>query len=143
MKGLEVLNVINDSCIAQDIVDATAVVSSSMVKSIILLIVHKFKILLFTKLFKLQSVLICSSITAKTYDLGIKVASDDGPAINCAYKAIQLLEKLGGSLLLIFGRCINTNKVGVIIYSNGYDSILKVRSSEWVFQSAILDLLLY
>ena len=142
MKGLEVLNVINDSCIAQDIVDATAVVSSSMVKSIILLIVHKFKILLFTKLFKLQSVLICSSITAKTYDLGIKVASDDGPAINCAYKAIQLLEK-GGSLLLIFGRCINTNKVGVIIYSNGCDSILKVRSSEWVFQSAILDLLLY
>lgn len=82
IEGLKVLDIIDYALIAQYVVNATTVISGSMVEGVELFVIHKFKVFIFAKLFKSKSVLISSEIAAETYNLCVKVTSYDGSAIH-------------------------------------------------------------
>ena len=55
-EGLEVLDALNEVSIAQNIIDAAAVVAGSVMESVVLLVVYKLEAMGFAELFESETI---------------------------------------------------------------------------------------
>lgn len=123
-EGLEVLDALNEVSIAQNIIDAAAVVAGSVMESVVLLVVYKLEAMGFAELFESETILIGPSVAAKAKHLCVEITNNNAIPINGGDEIVEFKEELLRGLLVIFIGDVDTDEVGVVVEFDGCYSVI-------------------
>lgn len=123
-EGLEVLDALNEVSIAQNIIDAAAVVAGSVMESVVLLVVYKLEAMGFAELFESETILVGPSVATKAIHLCVEITNNNAIPINGGDEIVEFKEELLRGLLVIFIGDVDTDEVGVVVEFDGCYSVI-------------------